>query len=140
MSGDALHRTTSTSRSTAAVFAAPAFTPSPTVRSLSSLFPPRPRSEPPFCFPSVLPAGWPSPTAYPCIAGHEVIGTVVRAGDKVKNVSVGDRVGVGAQGGACLECEWCVQGLEQHCDKGMKGTYQVRRCFPLLSSLSLLLR
>ncbi|GAA5984387.1 hypothetical protein JCM11641_000120 [Rhodosporidiobolus odoratus] len=68
--------------------------------------------------------GWPSPTHYPAIAGHEVIGTVVRAGANVKNVKVGDKVGVGAQGMSCGECEWCQQGLQQHCDKGMQGTYQ----------------
>ncbi|GAA6030135.1 hypothetical protein JCM8097_009278 [Rhodosporidiobolus ruineniae] len=68
--------------------------------------------------------GWPSPTHYPAICGHEVIGHVVRVGDKVKHLQIGDRVGVGAQGGACLECEWCKQGLEQHCDKGVLGTYQ----------------
>ncbi|GAA5831298.1 hypothetical protein JCM11251_007826 [Rhodosporidiobolus azoricus] len=68
--------------------------------------------------------GWPFPTAYPAIAGHEVVGTVVRVGDNVKHIAVGDKVGVGAQSGACLECEWCKQGLEQHCDKGMQGTYQ----------------
>ncbi|GAA6000769.1 hypothetical protein JCM10207_004651 [Rhodosporidiobolus poonsookiae] len=67
--------------------------------------------------------GWPRPTSYPAICGHEVVGTVVRAGANTKH-KVGDRVGVGAQGGACLECEWCEQGLEQMCDKGMRGTYQ----------------
>jgi hypothetical protein len=75
-------------------------------------------------------AGWPFPTSYPCIAGHEVIGNIVRVGKNVKDLAIGDRVGVGAQGGACLECEWCLKGLEQHCDKGMKGTYQVRSIFP----------
>ncbi|GAA5896905.1 hypothetical protein JCM6882_007303 [Rhodosporidiobolus microsporus] len=68
--------------------------------------------------------GWPRPTSYPAIAGHEVMGEVVRVGSNVKHIAVGDKVGVGAQGGSCLECEWCKQGLEQHCDKGMIGTYQ----------------
>ncbi|GAA5851051.1 hypothetical protein JCM8547_009164 [Rhodosporidiobolus lusitaniae] len=68
--------------------------------------------------------GWPSPTSYPAICGHEVIGHVVRKGKNVQGLEIGDRVGVGAQGMACLECEWCKQGLEQHCDQGMRGTYQ----------------
>ncbi|GJN87882.1 hypothetical protein Rhopal_000837-T1 [Rhodotorula paludigena] len=51
-----------------------------------------------------------------------VIGTVVRAGSNTKH-AVGDRVGVGAQAGSCLECDYCKQGLEQHCRK-MQGTYQ----------------
>jgi alcohol dehydrogenase (NADP+) len=32
-----------------------------------------------------------------CSVGHEIVGTVVAAGADVKNVKVGDRVGVGAQ-------------------------------------------
>uniref|UniRef100_A0A0K3CCX8 BY PROTMAP: gi/342320884/gb/EGU12822.1/ NADP-dependent alcohol dehydrogenase [Rhodotorula glutinis ATCC 204091] n=1 Tax=Rhodotorula toruloides TaxID=5286 RepID=A0A0K3CCX8_RHOTO len=67
--------------------------------------------------------GWPRPTSYPCIAGHEVVGTIVRAGSRTSH-KVGTRVGVGAQGGSCLECDFCKQGLQQHCDKGMIGTYQ----------------
>ncbi|BGP13279.1 hypothetical protein JCM10213_004951 [Rhodosporidiobolus nylandii] len=68
--------------------------------------------------------GWPYPTAYPAVAGHEVVGSVVKVGANVKHLQVGDIVGVGAQGGSCGECEWCAQDLEQHCDQGMLGTYQ----------------
>ena len=35
---------------------------------------------------------------------------------------VGDRVGVGAQSGSCLDCEECASGYEQYCDN-MVGTY-----------------
>ena len=34
-------------------------------------------------------------TTYPIVPGHEVIGEVVAAGNAVKNVKVGDKVGVG---------------------------------------------
>ncbi|TNY24000.1 NADP-dependent alcohol dehydrogenase [Rhodotorula diobovata] len=68
---------------------------------------------------------WPAPTSYPCIAStfHAVIGEVVRIGDNVKHLKLGQRVGVGAQAGSCLECDACKAGLQQHCEKGMVGTY-----------------
>ena len=52
---------------------------------------------------------------YPFIPGHEIVGTVVAAGDNVKNVSVGERVGVGWQADSCGICEWCRQGDEHLC-------------------------
>ncbi|KDE08731.1 hypothetical protein MVLG_01186 [Microbotryum lychnidis-dioicae p1A1 Lamole] len=69
--------------------------------------------------------GWPSPTSYPCVAGHEVVGTVVRAG-KASGHSIGERVGVGAQGGSCGECDMCQINKENYCAEGMRGTYQGR--------------
>ncbi|KAI5460122.1 chaperonin 10-like protein [Mariannaea sp. PMI_226] len=62
------------------------------------------------------------PTKYPCCAGHEIVGTVVRIGTKVKNgLQVGDRVGVGAQTEACLGrlgyCADCDRGNEQYCPR-----------------------
>ncbi|OQD80130.1 hypothetical protein PENANT_c039G04796 [Penicillium antarcticum] len=73
-----------------------------------------------------LRSGW-GPTNYPCCVGHEVVGTAVRVGTQVKNgIKLGDRVGVGAQSGACLnvnkDCEACANSLEQFCNK-MVGTY-----------------
>ncbi|GAA5964469.1 hypothetical protein JCM3765_006291 [Sporobolomyces pararoseus] len=67
--------------------------------------------------------GWPSPTSYPCVAGHECVGTVVRAGSK-SGLKEGQRVGVGAQAGSCGECDLCKENREQYCEKGMIGTYQ----------------
>ena len=52
---------------------------------------------------------------YPFIPGHEIVGTVVAAGDGVKNLSVGERVGVGWQADSCGICEWCRQGDEHLC-------------------------
>lgn len=52
---------------------------------------------------------------YPFIPGHEIVGTVVAAGDNVKNVAVGERVGVGWQADSCGICEWCRQGDEHLC-------------------------
>lgn len=52
---------------------------------------------------------------YPLAVGHEVVGRVVRVGDKVTLAKVGDRVGVGAQVYSCLECHQCKNGNETYC-------------------------
>ncbi len=69
-----------------------------------------------------LRSGW-GPTLYPCCVGHEVAGVAVKVGKNVKHFKVGDRVGVGAQSGSCLDCEECDAGLEHYCPKGNVGTY-----------------
>ena len=72
-----------------------------------------------------LRSGWNS-TKYPTCVGHEIVGHVVRTGSapSASRFRVGERVGVGAQAGACLrsDCQECSAGLEQHC-KSMVGTY-----------------
>jgi len=54
---------------------------------------------------------------YPCCVGHEVVGTAVKVGNKVKHIKVGDRCGVGAQSYSCRkpDCEACFIGQEQYC-------------------------
>ena len=52
---------------------------------------------------------------YPFIPGHEVVGTVLAAGDAVRDRIVGERVGVGWQADSCGICEWCRQGDEHLC-------------------------
>lgn len=79
-----------------------------------------------------LRSGW-GPTDYPCVVGHEIIGTVTRLGSAVSSQSgpnairLGDRVGVGAQSGACLraDCDACADGEESYCAR-MTGTYNGR--------------
>lgn len=55
------------------------------------------------------------PADYFLCVGHEIVGTVVRLGSDVVGITIGDRVGVGAQSGACLnhagDCEACADGL-----------------------------
>ncbi|RUS17316.1 chaperonin 10-like protein, partial [Jimgerdemannia flammicorona] len=51
-----------------------------------------------------LSSDW-GPTPYPCVVGHEIVGVVTRVGANVKDIKVGDRAGVGAQVGSCLECD-----------------------------------
>jgi D-arabinose 1-dehydrogenase-like Zn-dependent alcohol dehydrogenase len=50
----------------------------------------------------------------------------VKVGKNVKHIKLGDRVGLGAQAGSCLDCEECVAGLEPYCSKGLIGTYNAK--------------
>lgn len=52
-----------------------------------------------------------------CVA--EIIGNAVKVGSKVTTVKVGDRVGVGAQISACLECDTCREDNETYCKQQM---------------------
>lgn len=52
---------------------------------------------------------------YPMVPGHEIVGVVSERGSEVRHLADGDRVGVGWQRGACLECEMCRSGNENLC-------------------------
>ena len=52
---------------------------------------------------------------YPLVPGHEIVGEIVQVGSEVKHLKVGDRVGVGWQSGACLQCEDCLKGNDNMC-------------------------
>ncbi|NHE57604.1 NADPH-dependent aldehyde reductase Ahr [Cyclobacterium plantarum] len=54
-------------------------------------------------------------TAYPIVPGHEIIGEVIAAGKAVKNVKVGDKVGVGWFSGSCMSCHECMNGSHHLC-------------------------
>jgi alcohol dehydrogenase (NADP+) len=54
-------------------------------------------------------------TIYPCVPGHEIVGTATRVGAEVKKFKVGDRVGVGCMVGSCGKCASCKAGQEQYC-------------------------
>src|SRR4051812_6236001 len=51
-------------------------------------------------------------TVYPCMPGHEIIGTVEKVGSAVKKFKAGDVVGVGCLIDSCQKCENCLNGLE----------------------------
>lgn len=51
------------------------------------------------------------------VPGHEIVGNVVSVGGNVTNVATGDRVGVPWLGWTCGECRYCVEGLENLCDR-----------------------
>jgi uncharacterized zinc-type alcohol dehydrogenase-like protein len=54
-------------------------------------------------------------STYPLVPGHEVVGAITAVGSAVKDLAVGQRVGVGWQRSVCYECEWCRQGFENLC-------------------------
>ena len=54
-------------------------------------------------------------TEYPFVPGHEVAGRVVAAGDKVKGVKVGQRVGLGWYAESCMSCPQCLSGNHNLC-------------------------
>ncbi len=57
-----------------------------------------------------------SSSVYPLVPGHEIVGTVVAAGDECAT-RVGQRVGVGWQRSACWKCEQCLSGRENLCPR-----------------------
>jgi alcohol dehydrogenase (NADP+) len=67
-------------------------------------------------------AEWGEPV-YPIVPGHEIAGVVTEVGSQVTKFQVGDRVGVGCFVDSCRECEYCLAGEEQYCERGMVGTY-----------------
>lgn len=54
-------------------------------------------------------------TEFPLVPGHEIVGTVTALGNHVTGFEKGQRVGVGWQRSACLQCEWCLSGHENLC-------------------------
>lgn len=62
-------------------------------------------------------------TIYPCVPGHEIVGTVTAVGSEVTAFKVGDLAGVGCLVDSCRHCESCKEGEEQYCSNGMTGTY-----------------
>jgi D-arabinose 1-dehydrogenase-like Zn-dependent alcohol dehydrogenase len=56
-------------------------------------------------------------TKFPFVPGHEIIGTIERAGAGITHLKNGDRVGVGYQLEACFKCKFCKEGNEQFCEK-----------------------
>ena len=54
-------------------------------------------------------------TEYPFVPGHEVIGTLAAIGESVKNLHLGQRVGLGWHSGYCLSCHTCHSGDHNLC-------------------------
>jgi propanol-preferring alcohol dehydrogenase len=79
----------------------------------------------------------------PLVPGHQIVGVVEELGLGVAGFRPGDRVGVPWLGGTCGECDYCLAGRENLCDRALFTGYQTnggfadyctadnRFCFPL---------
>ena len=73
---------------------------------------------------------------YPRVPGHEVVGTVEKAGKNVSLWKEGQRVGVGWHGGHCFTCEPCRRGKFINCENAKvsgisyDGGYAEYMCAP----------
>jgi alcohol dehydrogenase, propanol-preferring len=79
----------------------------------------------------------------PLVMGHEIVGTIMEAGVGVTELATGQRVGVPWLGWTCGECEYCLTGRENLCDRARFTGYDIdggyaefavadaRFCFPL---------
>jgi propanol-preferring alcohol dehydrogenase len=79
----------------------------------------------------------------PLVPGHQIVGTVVGAGEGAERFPTGERVGVPWLGWTCGECRYCRGGRENLCDRARFTGYDLdggyaelavadeRFCFPL---------
>ncbi|HEX6751329.1 MAG TPA: zinc-dependent alcohol dehydrogenase family protein [Longimicrobium sp.] len=79
----------------------------------------------------------------PLVQGHQIVGEVVRLGEGVADISIGDRVGVPWLGWTCGGCRFCRSGRENLCDRARFTGYHLdggfaeyaaadaRFCFPI---------
>jgi uncharacterized zinc-type alcohol dehydrogenase-like protein len=56
-------------------------------------------------------------TVYPFVPGHEAVGEIVAIGDQVKNLKIGDRVGLGWVSESDMTCPQCLSGDHNLCQK-----------------------
>ena len=65
------------------------------------------------------------PRKLPIIPGHQVTGMAEKIGSRVKNFSIGDRVGIPWLHWACGDCEYCKHGRENLCSHAKFTGYDV---------------
>lgn len=65
----------------------------------------------------------------PLVLGHQIVGTIEKAGTSVSEFEVGDKVGVPWLGYTCGECEFCQSGRENLCDKAQFTGYNINGGF-----------
>ncbi len=52
---------------------------------------------------------------FPLVPGHEIVGEVVAIGPNVKNIKIGDLVGLGWFSESCMHCDQCMSGSHNLC-------------------------
>ncbi|KJZ69704.1 Alcohol dehydrogenase 1 [Hirsutella minnesotensis 3608] len=72
---------------------------------------------------------WPIPTKLPLVGGHEGAGVVVARGEVVKDINLGDHVGIKWLNGSCLNCVFCNQADEPLCREALLSGYTVDGTF-----------
>ncbi|KAF2838782.1 GroES-like protein [Patellaria atrata CBS 101060] len=76
-----------------------------------------------------LKGDWPLPTKLPLVGGHEGAGVVVARGELIKDLELGDHVGIKWINGSCLACDFCQQSDEPLCAKALLSGYTVDGSF-----------
>ncbi|CCC08641.1 hypothetical protein SMACR_05994 [Sordaria macrospora] len=66
---------------------------------------------------------WPLPRKTPLVGGHEGAGVVVKKGELVSNVDIGDKVGVKWLMSTCFHCTFCQQAQESLCPEAKLAGY-----------------
>jgi propanol-preferring alcohol dehydrogenase len=61
----------------------------------------------------------------PLVPGHEIVGSVVKKGERVERFAVGDRIGIPWLGYTCGICRYCRAGQENLCDNARFTGYQI---------------
>ncbi|KKA29706.1 hypothetical protein TD95_004167 [Thielaviopsis punctulata] len=72
---------------------------------------------------------WPLETKMPLIGGHEGAGVVVAKGAMVKDIELGDHVGVKWINSTCLNCSYCLNSDEPLCPHAELSGYTVDGSF-----------
>ncbi len=60
-------------------------------------------------------------TEYPFVPGHEIVGEVIAVGSEVKNLELGNLVGLGWNSASCMHCDQCMNGSHHLCTS-VEGT------------------
>ncbi len=56
-------------------------------------------------------------TSYPFVPGHEIIGSITAKGESVKNLQLGQQVGLGWHSSYCMDCKPCMSGDHNLCNQ-----------------------
>jgi len=76
-----------------------------------------------------LQGDWPLATKLPLVGGHEGAGIVVAKGDLVKDIQIGDKVGIKWLNSSCLACSFCQTSDEPLCPHANLSGYTVDGTF-----------